>query len=183
MLPRASRLRSDTAISVPASGPPFGAITRHSRPLLFGSDFSPGGTAIGVNRHIVVADTDEEARRIAEPAFAHYHANLTYLWRMNSGDELVVRQAVPAANTFADSEREGTIIAGSPETVRRKITEQATELGLNYLLSYLMFGTLTLDQTVAGANGDASYSNKFTGAGGVDVKAGANTITFNSNIW
>ena len=107
-----------------------------------------GGVAIGVSRQIVVADTDEEARRIAEPAFAHYHANLTYLWRMNSGDELVVRQAVPAANTFADSEREGTIIAGSPETVRRKITEQATELGLNYLLSYLMFGTLTLDQSL-----------------------------------
>ncbi|MFM9966929.1 MAG: LLM class flavin-dependent oxidoreductase [Burkholderiales bacterium] len=103
-----------------------------------------GGAAIGITRQIVVADTDEAAKRIAEPAWTHYHANLTYLWRLNTNDELAVRQAVPSSATFADSLRDGTIIAGSPETVREKIAQQADELGINYLLTYMMFGTMPL---------------------------------------
>lgn len=103
-----------------------------------------GGAAIGISRQIVVADTDEAALRIAEPAWAHYHANLTYLWRMNSKDELVVRQAVPSSATYPESLRDGTIVAGSPETVRAKLKEQVDELGINYLLAYMMFGTMPL---------------------------------------
>ena len=103
-----------------------------------------GGTAIGITRQIVVADTDEAALRIAEPAWAHYHANLTYLWRMNTKDELVVRQAVPSSATYPDSLRDGTIIAGSPATVLAKLTQQVAELDINYLLAYMMFGTMPL---------------------------------------
>ena len=123
------------------------ALAKRGAPAQPKAEFK-GGVAIGVSRQIVVADTDEEARRIAEPAFTHYHANLTYLWRMNSGDQLVARQAVPAAATFADSEREGIIIVGSPETVREKIKEQVSTLGLTYLLSYLMFGTMPLSDAL-----------------------------------
>ena len=32
----------------------------------------------------------------------------------------------------------------SPETVRRKIEAQVGELGINYLLGYMFFGTLSL---------------------------------------
>src|SRR5258708_37550442 len=39
----------------------------------------PGGTAIGLLRHIVVAETDAEARRIAGPAIAHHSASLNHL--------------------------------------------------------------------------------------------------------
>ena len=35
-------------------------------------------------------------------------------------------------------------IAGSPETVRAKLTEQAEMLGINYLICYLFFGTMSL---------------------------------------
>lgn len=104
----------------------------------------PGGAAIGVSRQIVVADTDEAARRIAEPAFTHYHSNLTYLWRLNVGDELVVRQSVPIAATLQDAEREGTVIVGAPATVRDKLAEQGAELGINYMVAYMMFGTMSL---------------------------------------
>ena len=119
------------------------ALAKRGKPAAPKAEF-PGGAAIGITRQIVVADTDEAARRIAKPAFAHYHANLTYLWRLNVGDELAVRQAVPVAATFEDAEREGTIITGTPETVRDKIAQQSAELGINYLVSYLMFGTMTL---------------------------------------
>jgi hypothetical protein len=37
-------------------------------------------------------------------------------------------------------------IAGSPATGLENIEQQADKLGLNYLLAYLFFGNLTLEQ-------------------------------------
>ena len=39
-------------------------------------------------------------------------------------------------------------IAGSPATVWAAIERQARELGINYLLSYLFFGAMTLDEAL-----------------------------------
>jgi alkanesulfonate monooxygenase SsuD/methylene tetrahydromethanopterin reductase-like flavin-dependent oxidoreductase (luciferase family) len=107
-----------------------------------------GGAAIGISRQIVVADTDAEARRIAEPASAHHHANLTYLKRLHAGDDLAERLSVPTANTFSEALKEGTVIAGSPATVAAEITRQAETLGLTYLISYLFFGTMSLAEAL-----------------------------------
>jgi alkanesulfonate monooxygenase SsuD/methylene tetrahydromethanopterin reductase-like flavin-dependent oxidoreductase (luciferase family) len=107
-----------------------------------------GGVAIGISRQIVVADTDEEARRIAEPATQHHHENLTYLKRIHAGDELAARLSVPNAASFDDNLRDGTVIAGSPETVLAEIRRQTEVLGINYLISYLFFGTMTLPQAL-----------------------------------
>ena len=41
----------------------------------------PGGAAIGISRHVVVADTDEDAIRIARPAYRTWHGSLTKLFR------------------------------------------------------------------------------------------------------
>ena len=59
-------------------------------------------------------------------------SNLLYLWRLNIGDDLAARQNVPIAGTFEDALKEGTIIAGSPQTVRAEIEKQIAELGINY---------------------------------------------------
>jgi alkanesulfonate monooxygenase SsuD/methylene tetrahydromethanopterin reductase-like flavin-dependent oxidoreductase (luciferase family) len=119
------------------------ALAKRGGPVAPKAEF-PGGAAIGVSRQIIVADTEAEARRIAEPAFAHYHANLTYLWRLNVGDNLTVRNAVPIAATLDDAMREGTIIVGNPDTVADEINKQTAALGINYLLTYLLFGTMPL---------------------------------------
>ncbi|HEY5348778.1 MAG TPA: hypothetical protein VIJ64_03570, partial [Candidatus Lustribacter sp.] len=39
---------------------------------------------------------------------------------------------------------EGSTIAGSPATVRAEIERQIATLGINYLICYMMFGTMTL---------------------------------------
>ncbi len=104
----------------------------------------PGGAAIGVSRQLVIADTDEEAERIARPASAHHHANLTYLLRVHAESDLVNRLNIPAAATYEDGVREGTIIAGSPKTVLEKIAAQKDALGINYLIAYMFFGTMSL---------------------------------------
>lgn len=127
------------------------ALAKRGKPAQPKAEFS-GGAAIGITRQIVVADTAEAAHRIARPAFDHHHANLTYLWRLNVGDELAVRNAVPVAATFEDAQREGTIIAGSPDTVYAEIKRQADELGINYLLAYMMFGTMPLADAMRSLN-------------------------------
>jgi alkanesulfonate monooxygenase SsuD/methylene tetrahydromethanopterin reductase-like flavin-dependent oxidoreductase (luciferase family) len=104
-----------------------------------------GGAAIGVSRQIVVADTDEEAIRIAKPAVEHFHRNLTYLVREHAvKNDVSMRLQVPAASTFEEQLREGTVIAGSPKTVLAEIEKQTEAMGINYLISYMMFGTMTL---------------------------------------
>ncbi|MGZ5827624.1 MAG: LLM class flavin-dependent oxidoreductase [Xanthobacteraceae bacterium] len=103
-----------------------------------------GGAAIGISRNIVVADTDAEAARIAKPALAHLHANLNYLRNLNVGSDLAARLNIPHSATFEDSVKDGTIIAGSPATVLAEIEKQVDALGLNYILAYMFFGTMSL---------------------------------------
>ena len=102
-----------------------------------------GGTVIGALRHIYVADTDAEAARIMKPAFEHHLRSLNWLRDKHGSSEFTNRLNVHRGVSYEECEANGMVISGSPETVRRKITDQAGELGLNYLLSYLFYGTLS----------------------------------------
>ena len=107
-------------------------------------DEFPGGTAIGLLRHIVVTDTDEEARRIAKPALEHHAGSLNWLRKRHGSSEFTNRLGVHRGETFESWQELEMVIAGSPETVAAEIERQAGLLGINYLLTYLFFGTMTL---------------------------------------
>ncbi len=113
----------------------------------------PGGAAIGISRQIVVADTDADARRIAKPAHDHIYANQTFLRReavrRAQGNGSPEYGAPPSAGDFDAAIAEGSTIAGSPETVRAEIERQIATLGINYLICYMMFGTMTLADALA----------------------------------
>jgi alkanesulfonate monooxygenase SsuD/methylene tetrahydromethanopterin reductase-like flavin-dependent oxidoreductase (luciferase family) len=124
------------------------ALAKGKGPPVPKPEFS-GGTAIGLLRHIVVGDTDAEARAIAGPAIARHAASLNYLRKTQT----LTTGADPRGNvhrgaTFEEWEQEGMAIAGSPATVCAKLEAQARELGINYLLSYLFFGAMTLEQAL-----------------------------------
>jgi len=104
----------------------------------------PGGVAIGVLRHIFVADTDEEARRFAKPAMEIHLANLNWLRVKHGVTGLTSRLNVPRGATYEDCVADGSVIAGSPQTVCAEIERQVKQLGVNYLLTYLFLGTMTL---------------------------------------
>jgi alkanesulfonate monooxygenase SsuD/methylene tetrahydromethanopterin reductase-like flavin-dependent oxidoreductase (luciferase family) len=107
-----------------------------------------GGAAIGVLRHIVVADTDAQAHRIAGPAMMHHLDMLNWLRNRHDSHELAARLNVPRAATLEENLQDGTLIAGMPDTVVAAIERQTGELGINYLLSYLFFGQMTLAQAL-----------------------------------
>src|SRR6195256_1310218 len=104
---------------------------------------------MGMNRHIVVAETDREAMEIGRRAYRRWFANFTSLWR---------RRKVPLPKNIAYSEEfdgivaSGEAIAGSPQTVREAVARQAAESGVNYVLARLAFGDLSLEESLHSAD-------------------------------
>jgi alkanesulfonate monooxygenase SsuD/methylene tetrahydromethanopterin reductase-like flavin-dependent oxidoreductase (luciferase family) len=89
-------------------------------------------------RAMFIADTDAEAERIARPAYKRWFDSLAWLW--------VERGSFPPISISADydqSQAAGTLVVGSPDTVRRRLTAQAERIGHNYLVLMLAFGSLT----------------------------------------
>src|SRR3989440_870484 len=103
---------------------------------------------MGMNRHVVIAETDREAMEIGRRAYRRWFANFTNLWR---------RREVPLPANIAYSEdfdgivQSGQAIAGSPRTVREAIARQAAESGVNYVLARLAFGDLSLEESLRSA--------------------------------
>jgi alkanesulfonate monooxygenase SsuD/methylene tetrahydromethanopterin reductase-like flavin-dependent oxidoreductase (luciferase family) len=98
---------------------------------------SRGEPLIGAMRAVVVAPTDEEARRIAAPAHEQWFDSLCWLWKENGAFP-----PIALSPDFAAATASGALVAGSPETVRRTLLDQAKRLGFNYLVLHLAFGSL-----------------------------------------
>jgi alkanesulfonate monooxygenase SsuD/methylene tetrahydromethanopterin reductase-like flavin-dependent oxidoreductase (luciferase family) len=111
------------------------------------AEFS-GGAAIGVQRHIFVDDTDEKARAWAKPAMENHLKNINWLRTKHGVTGLTTRLNVVRGATFEECIEEGSVIAGSPSTVRAEIERQAKELGINYLLTYMFLGTMSLTEAL-----------------------------------
>jgi len=92
---------------------------------------------LGLARHIVVAETDEEARRIARAAFPRWRKSFSALW-----DE----RGIPFPFEFPwewDGLAERHLCcAGSPRTVREFLAQQASEARATLFLCHFIFGTI-----------------------------------------
>jgi len=103
-----------------------------------------GGAVIGIQRHIFVADTDADAHRFAKPAMEAHLANLNWL-KVKLGDVgPQARVIIPHGGSYEEMVAHGGVIAGSPATVRAGLEKLAAELGINYLLTYMFLGTMSL---------------------------------------
>ncbi|MSQ52317.1 MAG: LLM class flavin-dependent oxidoreductase [Betaproteobacteria bacterium] len=97
--------------------------------------------AAGINRRVVVADSDAEALRIAEPAFKLWHGSLTKLARENTGGPV---DAVHQTADLKKSIDEGVFIVGSPDTVRREVEKQIKAMNCNFMGIAFCFGALKI---------------------------------------
>jgi alkanesulfonate monooxygenase SsuD/methylene tetrahydromethanopterin reductase-like flavin-dependent oxidoreductase (luciferase family) len=102
---------------------------------------------IGVVRGLVIADTDAEAERLARPAYQHWFDNVCWLWRDNNS-----YPTIPLSEDYDESRRNGTLVVGSPDTVRRELVAQAQLCRHNYLVLKLAFGSLTHAQEMRTLN-------------------------------
>lgn len=93
---------------------------------------------LGLNRYVVVAETDAEAAALAARAWDVFYANFIALWRRYGG--------VPANRLPEDFEQlrtSGSAIVGSPASVLAQLTQQIEASGSNYLCGTFVFGDMT----------------------------------------
>jgi alkanesulfonate monooxygenase SsuD/methylene tetrahydromethanopterin reductase-like flavin-dependent oxidoreductase (luciferase family) len=75
-------------------------------------------------------------------------AQLNWLRNQHGVTGLTSRLNVPRGATFEDCVADGSAIYGTPARVREEIERQAAELGINYLLTYLFLGAMTLSEAL-----------------------------------
>ncbi|WP_338241828.1 LLM class flavin-dependent oxidoreductase [Aurantiacibacter hainanensis] len=97
---------------------------------------------VGVGRHIVLADTDEEALAIARPAFARWRASFVHLWEARGADNPFVKSFPADWDALTES---GAACAGSPARVRDFIVAEAETAGYTYFVAQLAFGDMPLE--------------------------------------
>jgi alkanesulfonate monooxygenase SsuD/methylene tetrahydromethanopterin reductase-like flavin-dependent oxidoreductase (luciferase family) len=68
--------------------------------------------------------------------------NWLRVWKNDTG--LTSRLKIPHGTSYEEMVAHGGVIAGSPQTVRAELERQVAELGINYLLTYLFLGTMSL---------------------------------------
>ena len=97
----------------------------------------------GINRHIVIAPTEAEARAIAIPAFAKWRESFEALWKRKGAP---VPPVFPA--TWEAQEAAGLGVAGPPETVRDFLADQLKTAGANYPVCQMVFGSIRYEDAL-----------------------------------
>jgi alkanesulfonate monooxygenase SsuD/methylene tetrahydromethanopterin reductase-like flavin-dependent oxidoreductase (luciferase family) len=98
------------------------------------------GPLLGVARHVVVAETDAAARKIAQRAYPRWRESFRWLFQRH-GAEPRIAGLYPL--TFDELAALDNGVAGSPATVRDFIGKEIEASGANYLLSWFAFGDMT----------------------------------------
>ncbi len=93
----------------------------------------------GVGRHVLVAESDAAAEKLARPAYDYWFASVTALWRAH-GAQPITGMMIPG---YDEARRLGVIVAGSAKTVKAELLAQAEQIPFNYLVCQIAFGCLT----------------------------------------
>jgi alkanesulfonate monooxygenase SsuD/methylene tetrahydromethanopterin reductase-like flavin-dependent oxidoreductase (luciferase family) len=92
---------------------------------------------LGGARQIVVADTDDDADKLAHAAYDNWYGKLVKLWR-----DYNVTYNASIFLTYEQAKDAGLILVGAPDTVQAKISAEAAETGANYCVLQFAFGDL-----------------------------------------
>ena len=96
---------------------------------------------IGMNRYVVVADTDAEAEAIARNAWVTFYDSFSLLWR-KLGGQPVNAKLPPELGPLLEN---GLAVAGRPETVAAKLNEQIARTKVTFLSGSFVFGNMRND--------------------------------------
>jgi alkanesulfonate monooxygenase SsuD/methylene tetrahydromethanopterin reductase-like flavin-dependent oxidoreductase (luciferase family) len=100
---------------------------------------------LGIARHIVVGETDEEARRIARAGYRKWRASLAHLWSSRGVPFPLEATHPPEWDGF---EATGFGIAGTPRAVREYVSAQAGQAHANFMLCQMVFGAMRYEEAL-----------------------------------
>lgn len=98
---------------------------------------------IGLGRFVFVADTDEEALRLARPAYARWHRNFMHTSRLHG-----YKISLTRPDNYDEMHTLGRAIAGSPQTVAAFVDQELALSKANYFVGQFAYGDLPLDATL-----------------------------------
>lgn len=101
---------------------------------------------IGITRHIVVADSDAAAERLAQRAYEPWRIAMEYIWK-HAGADFTLKDIYP--RSFEELAAIGHGVAGSPATVHRYLETLKSEAGVNYVLGQMIFGDMSFDEAAS----------------------------------
>ena len=85
---------------------------------------------------MLIADTDDEAMKLARPAYLRWYESLTSLWR--AFNSIPFRFSETLEKALANE----VAIIGSPATVRAEVERHVAATGCNYFVGRFMYGNL-----------------------------------------
>lgn len=113
---------------------------------LFREHFKPGhwgaDPKVGITRYVFIAESDEEALRIGNPAFRYHRANILKL--TNLAGHVIASPVVPP-DDLGEAVRQGWAAAGSPSTVRDQLAAMFDKVGNNYFVFAPLMADLPLE--------------------------------------
>jgi alkanesulfonate monooxygenase SsuD/methylene tetrahydromethanopterin reductase-like flavin-dependent oxidoreductase (luciferase family) len=99
---------------------------------------------LGINRHIVIAETREESLAIARHGYRVWFSSFMELWREHNMPPVGVNYP-EEIDGFIES---GLAAVGTTAAVRATLEAKLDELGANYLGCRFAFGDLTLAESM-----------------------------------
>ena len=102
---------------------------------------------LGINRFVVAADTDREAMALGRRAWPSFHASFMKLWKKHGTQPRFAR----LPEDFDTLVSNGGGIAGSPSSIRERVSRMVSEAGANYFISQFSFGDLSQQEVLHSA--------------------------------
>jgi alkanesulfonate monooxygenase SsuD/methylene tetrahydromethanopterin reductase-like flavin-dependent oxidoreductase (luciferase family) len=100
---------------------------------------------MGINRHIVVAETETEARDIARRAYRPWRRHMELLWAKYDVP-FPLKTGLP--DEWDPLQAHGHAIAGTPAQVRDYVAAQAEAAGATYFVCDFAFGTISHEEAM-----------------------------------
>ncbi len=100
---------------------------------------------LGVNRHIIIADTEENALDTARRGYPAWRHHMGQLWHKYNVP-FPLEAALP--EDFAVLQKHGDAIAGTPAQVRDYIAREIEATGVNYYVCDFAFGRMTQEEAM-----------------------------------
>jgi alkanesulfonate monooxygenase SsuD/methylene tetrahydromethanopterin reductase-like flavin-dependent oxidoreductase (luciferase family) len=100
---------------------------------------------MGINRHIVLAETEAEARDIARRGYRPWRRHMELLWAKYDVP-FPLKDGLP--EEWDPLQAHGHAIAGTPAQVRDYIASQAEAAGATYFVCDFAFGTISPEDTI-----------------------------------
>jgi alkanesulfonate monooxygenase SsuD/methylene tetrahydromethanopterin reductase-like flavin-dependent oxidoreductase (luciferase family) len=100
---------------------------------------------MGVNRHIVIAETEAAAKETAGRAYPAWRHHMGLLWHEYKVPFPLEAALPPEFDTVC---QRGDAIAGTPTQVRDFIAREIEATGVNYYVCDFAFGRMTQDEAM-----------------------------------